>query len=66
MSALPYTDVAPNDTRMIQWNSSIPNTLGPESTVLISEMSSFQGLKLLFIYVRKYAEEYCSSRVCPK
>ena len=28
----------------VQWNPSNPDTLGPESTVLIIEMSSCQGL----------------------
>ena len=33
----------------IQWSSSIPDTLGPERTVLTSEVSSFQGLKMCCI-----------------
>ena len=33
-------------TYYIQWNPSNPDTLGPESTVLIIEMSSFQGLEM--------------------
>ena len=32
----------------IQWNPSNPDTLGPEMTVLIIEMSSFQGLKMYY------------------
>ena len=29
----------------IQWNPSNPDTIGPEESVLIREVSSFQGLK---------------------
>ena len=30
----------------VQWNPSNADTLGPESTVLIIEVSSFQGLEM--------------------
>ena len=45
-------------SNLLQWEPSNPDTLGPESTVLIIEVSSFQGLEM-----------YCgicgSSGLCP-
>ena len=41
---------------------SITNTLGPEGTVLIIEVSSFQGLKLS---ISKYSEEIGFISMCP-
>ena len=40
------------------WNSSIPDTLGPERTVLVIEMSSLQGLKLFNIKAYRKGTNY--------
>ena len=46
----------------VQWNPSNPDTLGPESTVLIIKVSSFQGLRCTVAY---YSEVFGSRGLCP-
>ena len=46
----------------VQWNPSNPDTLGPESTVLIIEVSSFQGWRCTVAY---YSGIFGSSGMCP-
>ena len=43
-SSIPSDKFVP--ANIVQWNPSNPDTLGPESTVLIIEVSSFQGLEM--------------------
>ena len=40
--------------KFVQWNPANPDNLGPESTVLIIEVSSFQGWKCTVAYNVEY------------